>query len=738
MRLRTRRRLRNLAIAATIGAIGAGLWISRERAETATVSDVITRPAPELTPTAQLLLPDLRGATVVVPDRPHAPEEVSAPDRSSRIKRTRSFSVSTNHLGLRGREIASPTPGFRVLAVGDSVTFGWGVADGESWPARLGERLGIEVLNAGVPAQRPDAITAWTLQNAPALDVDLVLYCRRPDGREPDPAAHLAAALRRLQEGLGSTPVALILPPLSTFDPRGLASDPSERAALRAALPTLPMFDLTPIFRAALPKPGVILQIEADHQRVLREPGDQVLLELDAPPSGLAEQITALFEADPTIKEPLFFDGGHPDAEGFSLFADALAGWLRQRGLVPGGLSSPPSTTGAAPMIPAHQAEWLVDPPAFVDDPAFYGEVSWDDVRGRVLQHQVIILRDAARLAASGGDLKRAAERYREAVRWVEAHPIQSGVGQALYIILLDGLRRDLALTEALATGAPPPVPSSGIARLRALMLAGEDEARLTAESKTLLFEPLDPGAFGDFQDRHALRIALVKAATDALDPLAFVSTWGPWEPDSRTQTVTAILAAAAGPSSLPRHQRAAALQPRAPARFTAEGLGALPTGDTWVDTGGEPGPRAIGRLEVLSLDDPEHKARLEAAAARLQEALTRDPRTVPDALAPLLDFLRATPYTSRYYNIKAARDEAIRQLARQGAPDVAVQILDQSFPLHAQDFACPNRAGILMGLRGRLLAIAGDPGAEDALSAALREGAAFWDQIDRADAARP
>lgn len=737
MRRRARQRIRIVAGLVAALALGVGLWTQHARDVEQVQSAVITRPAPELTPTAQVLLPDLRDAVVVVPDRPHAPEEVQAPDRAQRIRRTRSFKVNTNHLGLRGPELQDPAPPYRILAVGDSITFGWGVADDLSWPAQLADALGVEVVNAGVPAQRPDAITAWTLANAPSLDVDLVIYCRRPDGREPDPPAHLAAAVQRLREGLGGTPVVLVLPPISTFDPYGVSHGDEEVARLRAALPDLPLLDLTPTFRAALPAPGVTLEIAGDRQRVIQQPGGRIALDVAAPQQGLAPEILDWFEEHRSLQEPYFFDGGHPDAQGFRLFARTLATWLRADGILPDDVRAPPPTTGPAPLIPANAPEWASEPPAFVNDPAFYGEASWDDVRGRVLQHQVISLRDRARLAAQTGDLQAAAARYAEAVAWVEAHPIQTGTGEALHGILLAGLQRDRALTEALAAGQPPPVPESGLARLRALLLGGASASALASEIKTLSFDDLNPSAFSDFQDRHALRIALVRAATDAADPLAFEDRWGPWDPASRPAIAAAILAAASGPATLPLHQRAAANLPRPEARFTAEGLGALPTGDTWVDTGGEPGPAAIGRLEALSLEDPQHRARLEAEAARLQAALTADPASVPAALRPLLDSLAGAPYTSRYYNIKAARNEAIRQLARAGASAVAAQIVLESFPLHAQDWACPNRAGILHGLRGRLLAVAGDPGADDALRLALEDGAAFWAQIDQAAQAR-
>jgi lysophospholipase L1-like esterase len=62
--------------------------------------------------------------------------------------------ASFNSLGLRGPE---PRPGARrIVCLGDSVTFGWGVKDDEAYPAVLarslaGETGDVDVINAGMP-----------------------------------------------------------------------------------------------------------------------------------------------------------------------------------------------------------------------------------------------------------------------------------------------------------------------------------------------------------------------------------------------------------------------------------------------------------------------------------------------------------------------------------------------------------------------------------------------------------
>ncbi len=72
--------------------------------------------------------------------------------------------VTTNSLGYRDREfsITKPPHGFRVLAIGDSVTFGHGVLAEEAWPKVLERRLAahfpnrtVDVINTAVPGNSP-------------------------------------------------------------------------------------------------------------------------------------------------------------------------------------------------------------------------------------------------------------------------------------------------------------------------------------------------------------------------------------------------------------------------------------------------------------------------------------------------------------------------------------------------------------------------------------------------------
>lgn len=86
-----------------------------------------------------------------------------APEYANRIytrTRTAGHPILMHPEGYRGSEISPEKPEgtFRILALGDSVTFGTGVAADQTWPAHLGAHLQsslgtrVEVINSGLPA----------------------------------------------------------------------------------------------------------------------------------------------------------------------------------------------------------------------------------------------------------------------------------------------------------------------------------------------------------------------------------------------------------------------------------------------------------------------------------------------------------------------------------------------------------------------------------------------------------
>ncbi len=90
--------------------------------------------------------------------------------------------VSVSKLGLRGPAPELPKPGRRqrVVCFGDSVTFGYGVADDETYPARLGQALArhdVDVVNAGVTGYSSHQVLRLAARVLPVIDADVATLC---------------------------------------------------------------------------------------------------------------------------------------------------------------------------------------------------------------------------------------------------------------------------------------------------------------------------------------------------------------------------------------------------------------------------------------------------------------------------------------------------------------------------------------------------------------------------------
>lgn len=93
------------------------------------------------------------------------------------------YPVSINSLGMRGTEIKPKQPGEqRILVLGDSLPFGYGVSDEETMCHRLQTRMGdaghrIVVGNGGIPGLGNIESANRLLDLAPAFEPDAVLMC---------------------------------------------------------------------------------------------------------------------------------------------------------------------------------------------------------------------------------------------------------------------------------------------------------------------------------------------------------------------------------------------------------------------------------------------------------------------------------------------------------------------------------------------------------------------------------
>ena len=89
--------------------------------------------------------------------------------------------LSSNRDGLRGAELRQgPRTWSRILVLGDSFTYGHGVSNDESYPARLAEFFDqggsdVEVVNAGVPGYGTDQQLVYFTQELHLLEPDVLV-----------------------------------------------------------------------------------------------------------------------------------------------------------------------------------------------------------------------------------------------------------------------------------------------------------------------------------------------------------------------------------------------------------------------------------------------------------------------------------------------------------------------------------------------------------------------------------
>jgi hypothetical protein len=109
-------------------------------------------------------------------------ELIFAPHATQRYVSAEFSALATaNNLGFRGAPIEIRRTGrLRVVAIGDSFTFGYGVGDEETWPFHLEQNLkraglDVEVLNLGRPGAGPRGYEIIAADAIPLLKPDLVV-----------------------------------------------------------------------------------------------------------------------------------------------------------------------------------------------------------------------------------------------------------------------------------------------------------------------------------------------------------------------------------------------------------------------------------------------------------------------------------------------------------------------------------------------------------------------------------
>lgn len=86
--------------------------------------------------------------------------------------------IQINNLGFRGEQTQAEKSGKRVLIIGDSFTFGWGVVLEETWISLLSKSYPeIEFLNLGQGGNHPGDYVRVLKKALPVLQPDLVFVC---------------------------------------------------------------------------------------------------------------------------------------------------------------------------------------------------------------------------------------------------------------------------------------------------------------------------------------------------------------------------------------------------------------------------------------------------------------------------------------------------------------------------------------------------------------------------------
>jgi hypothetical protein len=348
------------------------------------------------------------------------------------------------------------------------------------------------------------------------------------------------------------------------------------------------------------------------------------------------------------------------------------------------------------PPIPANDPVWANVNSDFKPVPMVYGEERWDDVSMRVFGHLAQATRDLARLDWQEGNQRAAIARYRKLATRLGALKLsEAGASRAMRGLHLKAANHHAAVLSQLAdlkVGEPEHLGSNS--RQRWLRAMGSK----TDANEERPWQGLKIDGFVDFRDRHALRLRMTEYWLDSVDPIRFSDPWGYWRPavaDAVAEEMTAT------PSD--------AVAQAFPTRLSPEDIGRLPTGDSYLDTAGGAGPMAIGTLAVLGMNDPTHRNRLEGWANELNDLLLSDQQKFVQALETYKSELEGFQHGSRFYNIKQLINAGTRHLARAGHFKEALQVFEMHRPLHSQDWLCPNREGIQLGIEGRLMAMGGD-----------------------------
>ena len=300
--------------------------------------------------------PGLDGKEIAIPGRPHnILTEVLNPHQ---IKRRVSFSFSTNSHGLRGKDfsVKKARGTYRIIIVGECVTFGNGVNDHQTYAVLLQQILSkrhpqktFEVINAGTIAEPPEKILAL-LKKVSQYSPDLVLFGPGTNtvfmpchiGREKtriwlkqkEYDRQMSNFRRVLKDSISISRkhdfrLVWITPTINSFFlPDGRLWVEEQRAMAKEA--GLPLVDTAALFIRTEKENGLVFVSGTGKQRLMqyRNGKGTVLKEVSAPAGDntqyIAPEIYAYLESHTDVGPLLSIDGNHPNPRGHALIAQEI------------------------------------------------------------------------------------------------------------------------------------------------------------------------------------------------------------------------------------------------------------------------------------------------------------------------------------------------------------------------------------------------------------------------------
>lgn len=280
--------------------------------------------------------------------------------------------VTHDSLGFRDveRPLVKPPGTFRILALGDSITYGTGLPLERTYPKLLEQMLDspkarVEVWNGGVSGYNARQEALWLERHGLAIAPDLVLV---------EACANDLGPRQVETRSTGGLEIREYAPPLV---PLALGSGPVARATARASALVRVADRVAAVARSAdAPPPLLDLQAEknAAAYRSIRDdataagakvailvfpmlgPADagleavrrrigEIAHELRIPALDLADAFRALPAAELRVVPD---DPWHPNATGDAIAAQAAAGFLHDAGLLPAGIRLELAAGGAA------------------------------------------------------------------------------------------------------------------------------------------------------------------------------------------------------------------------------------------------------------------------------------------------------------------------------------------------------------------------------------------------------